>query len=279
MASPTVPQPLAPQQVPASSLSKAVADIRAGWGRRELWMTLAQQDVRNRYRRSFLGPFWITVQMLAFVLGIGLLYAALFKQPPQQFVPFVATGFLIWSLMSSVIIEASTTYAASTQFIRSSQTPLSVYCYRTIAHQVIIFLHNAVVVVVMLLLLRVVPSASALVTVPLSLIITVINGFFLCLWLGPLSARYRDLAPLVAVAMQLMLFITPLFWDPSTLPGRAAVIWNPFAYFLEIFRNPLLDRPIVPGSWIVVLIITAINIVVGLLVFARSRARIAYWVA
>ena len=270
--------PAPPSPAIRSPRVKAASDITAGWHRRSLWLSLALQDIRSRYRRSVLGPFWISLQMLAFVLGIGVLYAALFKQDALTFLPYVALGFLMWSFISGMVLDATSTYTSNAHLIRSSSLPLSVYAFRTSAMQVVLFLHNAAVVVVMLLILRVTPSVWALLSVPLAMVVTVVNGFFLVLWLGPLSARFRDVPPLVGTFMQLMLFLTPVFWDPSHLPGRAFVAWNPFAYFLEVFRDPLLDRHIFPGSWLVLVGISVVNVAAGMFVFARNRPHIAYWV-
>lgn len=218
------------------------------------------------------------MQMLAFVLGISILYSALFKQEFTQFLPYVAAGFLIWSLLSGVVLESTGTFTHFENYVRSSSLPLSMYAFRTLAQQVLVFLHNAAILVVVMIVLEVQPSASAVVLVPVAVAAVVVNAFFLSLWIGPLSVRFRDIAPFTQSFIQIMLFLTPIFWDPANLPTRHAVVWNPFAYFIEIFRDPLLGRPLVPDSYLVVLALTMVNVLVGLLVFSRTRGKIAYWV-
>jgi lipopolysaccharide transport system permease protein len=58
---------------------EALQDIQLGWQRREGWWALSRQSIKISYRRTTLGPIWITLQQLAFIIGIGLLYSHLFK--------------------------------------------------------------------------------------------------------------------------------------------------------------------------------------------------------
>lgn len=258
--------------------ASAWRDLRAGWSRRDLWWVLAVQEIKGSYRRSFLGPFWITVQMAAFAIGIGLVYSALFGQPLDTYLPYVAAGFLLWGFMAGAVIEATRAYTNAETYIRSVALPLSLWSFRSIALQCFVFLHNAVVLIILLFAFRVTPSVTAIWLVPLALALLVVNGLAVTLWLGPMAARFRDVSPLVQSVMQIMLFITPVFWVTTAMVGRAAVIWNPFAYFLELFRAPLLGEPVHPSVLPVLLILTVVNVVVGLVVFARSRVKLAYWV-
>ena len=194
-----------------AGLREAADDLARGWGRRELWSALALQDIRSRYRRSVLGPFWISVQMLAFVLGVGFLYSALFAIPSKSFIPFVALGYLMWSFLSGALLEGSRAFVSMSHFIRSSTPPLTTYAYRSTAVQGMVFAHSAAVVLVMLVVLRVAPVPSALWAVPTVVALAFLNGFLAVLWLGPLAARYRDITPLLTTVLQLLLFLTPIF--------------------------------------------------------------------
>lgn len=256
----------------------AVQDVRDGWARRAVWWTLSVGDVRRRYRRSLLGPTWITVQMAVFVAGIGVLYAALFGQSLSEYLPFVAVGFLVWILMSGMVVESPQAFAAHAGVIRSAPLPLSTFCYRLVAVHAWYFVHNAVPVALLLIALRVLPVPQSVVLVPVGFIVVGLNGFLLACWLGPLGARFRDIGPLVQSLMQLMLFLTPVMWNPAIVPGHAVVVWNPFAYFLEIIRQPLLGEPTSPLTWAVVGAITAANAAAAIAVFSRARARIVLWV-
>jgi len=264
---------------PPRPLATTISDVRSGWSHRSLWWTLAYQQLTAAYRRSKLGPFWITIQMTLFTVGIAVIYAGLFGTSFVEFLPFVALGFLFWNLISTTVIDSTSTFTKQRGYIRSTSLPLSSYAYQMVAGHLWTFLHNIVPVVLLLAVLRVVPSPWAVIQTPAALAAILLNGFLLALWLGALSSRYRDLTPFVSSAMQLMMFLTPVFWDPDRLPSRAFIAWNPFAYFLEAARAPLLGQPVRPIVWAVILGITLLNAALAVVVFGRSRRWIAYWVA
>ncbi|MFD6069087.1 ABC transporter permease, partial [Amycolatopsis lurida] len=75
----------APTSVPpisdSKTFSRAFADIKTGFAAKELWGHLGWQDIKQRYRRSVIGPFWITISQGVIALGLGLLYSQLFGMP------------------------------------------------------------------------------------------------------------------------------------------------------------------------------------------------------
>jgi ABC-type polysaccharide/polyol phosphate export permease len=110
--------------------------------------------------------------------------------------------------------------------------------------------------------------------------LVVINGCLLGLWLGPAVARFRDIDPLVAAVMQMLVFFTPVFYRPSDLGGQSGLIrWNPLTYVLNAFRDPLIDGRLELRTYVIFAAITLFNLTFGLLVFSRSRSRISYWIA
>lgn len=126
----------------AEQFKSAWRDIIAGWHRRELWATLGLHDVRQRYRRSTLGPFWITISMGVMVFALGLLYGQIFGQDLHEYLPFLAAGFVIWGLVSAMILEGCSTFISSEGMIRQLNAPVSIYAYREVWSSLIAFAHN-----------------------------------------------------------------------------------------------------------------------------------------
>src|SRR5690606_9604180 len=90
--------------VPGSrSWKRAFDDIRTGLRQRELWGHLGWQDIKQRYRRSVIGPFWLTITQGVIALGLGLLYSQLFGLPIETFLPYIVTGFIVWNFISGCI--------------------------------------------------------------------------------------------------------------------------------------------------------------------------------
>src|SRR6185312_11130367 len=98
----TVPPPeiTETRELATRSWSRAFGDLAAGLRQHRLWGHLGLQDIKQGYRRSVIGPFWITISLGVQALGMGLLYAALMNQPIAFFLPYLAVGLIIWQFMA-----------------------------------------------------------------------------------------------------------------------------------------------------------------------------------
>ena len=121
--------------------------------------------------------------------------------------------------------------------------------------------------------------AWTLLWVPVALLVLLLNGLWIALFLGLLSARFRDVPLIVASVVQVLFFITPVIWKPEMLPGRA--LWldlNPFYHLVEIMRAPLLGQTPALDNWLTVILITVVGWAVALFFYSAYRWRVAYWV-
>jgi ABC-2 type transport system permease protein len=257
---------------------KAISDLVAGWRSRTLWGTMAYQDIRQRYRRSMLGPFWITISMGVMVGALGILYGSIFKQELGTYLPYLASGFVVWGLMAGLIGGSARVFMDNEGMIRQLPAPLSIYVYRMVWSNFIEAGHNILIFFVVALVFDVELSWKMLVALP-GIVLILLNGVWIGLLLGLVSARFRDIPMIVGSIVQLAFFMTPVMWKPDMLPGRTLLLdANPFYHFLEIVRAPLLGQLPLAENWIVALLITAVGWVVTFLFFSAFRWRLAYWV-
>lgn len=256
----------------------AWSDMASGLGLWRLWVRLGWNDILQRYRRSILGPFWLTASMAIMVVSLGILYAELFNTPLNDFLPFLCVGLLVWNLISSFITEGGTLFTGAESYIKQIRLPYSVYVYRSTWSKLVIFAHNFVIYFCVIIYFAVWPGATALLAIP-GLMLVVFNGALANLCIGIISARFRDVPQVINSAIQIVFFVTPIFWKPELLKSRSYITdFNPFFHLLEIVRAPLLGTMPTAKTYLAVLVITLINISVAGAFFARYRARIAYWV-
>ena len=83
------------------TLQAALNDVLEGLRRWELWGTMGWYDVRQHYRRSVLGPFWLTLSMAVMVGALGFLYGGLFGHSMRDYLPYLALGLIFWAFMAS----------------------------------------------------------------------------------------------------------------------------------------------------------------------------------
>jgi ABC-type polysaccharide/polyol phosphate export permease len=243
-----------------------------------MWLLLGMNDIRQRYRRSRLGQFWITMAMATTIGSLGVLYAYLFKVPLALYLPYLGASFVIWSLISTIVLDACNVFISAEGFMRQVPLPKSVFVYRMLVRNLIIFLHNVIILPPLFLIFRV-PIDWTFPLAFVGVFMIALNGVWIGLFLGTICARFRDLPQIIASLVQVAFYLTPVMWRPRQLPEWALqwAAFNPFQAFLEIVRDPLLGLPTPPMDWVVAVAVTVIGFAGTTFVFARFRARIIYW--
>jgi ABC-type polysaccharide/polyol phosphate export permease len=257
----------------------AFLDTLEGLKRADLWLFLGWHDVKQRYRRSTLGPFWITLATLLFVGAMTLVYSGLFRQDIRSFLPMAASGIVVWTFISSCLSDGCTLFISASATIKQVQAPLTVHVFRLIWTQLIYFFHNIVVVLLALVATGLFFGLPILLFLPALALLTV-NLAWMALLLGTLSARFRDLPLIIQSFITGLFMMTPVLWQISFLPpGRQWIAYiNPFTYLVEIARLPLLGVAPSLALWGAVLAMAIIGWVIALVVYGRARGRLAYWV-
>jgi ABC-type polysaccharide/polyol phosphate export permease len=253
-------------------------DLIDGLLRWRLWISLGWLDVKQRYRRAVLGPFWITISMSVLVLTLGTVYAGLFKQDVHTFLPYLAAGFIVWNFCTGAINDSTTAFIQAEGLIKQGGIPLSSHIFRTIFRNFIINAHN---LSVMLLLYAWQPSLlnwHILLLVP-GLVLMLINFAWISIIVGVLCTRFRDLPPIIGNLLQILFFVTPVMYRPETLPTnlRLIVKLNPFYYLIEAVRSPMLGAPPPVETYAVLIFFAIGGSLLAFWLFAITRARVAYW--
>jgi ABC-type polysaccharide/polyol phosphate export permease len=265
---------------PAALSNAALAwdDIWEGFRQNWFWGTLAMQDIRLRYRGSMIGPFWITLSMAIMVGAMGVIYAKLFHQDIASYLPFLTIGVIVWSFVAGQINEGCQTFISAQGLIQTVALPFSVHAYRQVARNLIILAHNLVIFPPVMLYFHIAFTWQMVEVVP-ALVVLAINSIWIAIFLGIISARFRDVPPIVQSFVTIAFFVTPIFWPPSQL-GRWQEIaeLNPLFAAVDIVRSPVMGQATAFYSWHIMLGVTAIGCGATFLLFSRFYARIAYWV-
>lgn len=267
------------QESTQSSASLAWLDIKDGFSKWRIWVMLAYQDIKLRYRRSVLGPFWITLSMAITVYSMGFLYSHLFHTALSEYFPFLVAGMLGWSLISTMVIEFTDGLVASDGLIKQIKLPYSLYMHRIAARNIMIFFHNILVIVPVFIFYHasVKINLYTLLLIP-GLMVIYFNALSFGLILSMIGARFRDVPQIIKSLVQVIFFVTPVMWAPHVLGNRVYVVdINPFFAFIELVRAPLLGTVPTLKNIGMVALVSLIGIVISSILFTRYRARIVYW--
>lgn len=263
----------------SNDVALALLDLRKGLGLWHMAWSNALAEIARRYRRTMLGPFWTTLSFAIFTVTLGVVYSALWKMALAQYLPFITSGLISWAMVSSIFAEGSLTFVTGELIIKNAAFPYTFFALTSVFRSLIVFMHHIVIYVVVALIFDVKPS-WAMLLLPFGLAYFTCAGLMLTLLVATLCARYRDFQQVITSFLQIILFVTPIFWDPSLLPSWRRVIFvdcNIFYHLVELIRAPLLGRlPSLLTAVVAALFLVALS-VTTLVVFARSRRKIIFW--
>jgi lipopolysaccharide transport system permease protein len=259
-------------------VSAARTDLVRGLTRWRLWLLLGIGDIRQRYQRSWVGQFWITISMLVTIVALGVVYSYLFRMSLREYLPSLTLGIIVWSLISSMVTEACIVFTGAGNYLQQVPLPKSMFVHRMLVRNLVTFAHNMTIVPLLYLAFGIAPGWPALLAL-IGVAIVTINGFWIGLLLGMLCARFRDMPQMINSLMQIAFFVTPVMWRQDQLAPQVSwlVDINPLANLLRLVRDPLLGRVPTPFTYVMGMALILAGFSVTLPFFARFRARIVYW--
>jgi lipopolysaccharide transport system permease protein len=266
------------RNVPEDKLP-GTSDVLSGLAGCKLPLYLAKADIRQRYRRSSLGPFWITISTGVMIACIGVIFGNLFKSPMSEFFPFLTAGLILWSFIQTVIIESTTVFIHAEPIIKQLPIPIFSHVIRMVARNFYIFLHNIVIYPIVCLVVQRAWGWADFLAI-LGMVLLIINLLWMSLLIGIFCTRFRDMAQIIQSCLQIVFYVTPIIWMPSLLPARTGSMVlapNPFYHLLEVVRAPLMNQTPSLLNWEVAVGVAVLGWAVTLYFFNRYKYRIAYW--
>jgi len=261
-----------------ADVAAATADLWDGLTSFEFWHLLAWNELVQKYRRSLIGPWWLTLSLGITIGAISILFSAIYRLNLSELLPSLCLGYILWTMITTTVSEGCLGFIAFRGYIHQARRPLALYVCWIVWRNVIILGHNLLIYVVVAIALGVWPGAAGLLALP-GILVTLIGVSSVAMLTGILAARYRDIPPIVQSLLGVVFFVTPILWTPEQL-GR--FVWlayiNPVTYLLTIVRDPLLGRVPPPSVWIIAFLVSAAALGLAFLVLARFRKRVPYWI-
>ncbi|WP_345813077.1 ABC transporter permease [Paraburkholderia sp. PREW-6R] len=252
-------------------------DLLVGIKASRIWGTLGWHDIKQRYRRSVIGPFWFTLSTAIMVVVLGALYSTLLHQNIKDYLPYLAVGLVVWQYLGSMANEGCMAFIGSAYLIKQIRIPLTVHVCRIAWRNFAILLHSLPVVIVLMITFGKWPSWEFLL-VPVGLVVLLLHGIWVGVALGVLCARFRDIPPIVTNLVQVVFFFTPVMWSPEILKDRAWVAeYNPLYHLIETIRAPLTGRPVHWESWAWSIGLLVAGFAFAQYLMSRYRDRVPYW--
>jgi len=242
---------------------------------------LAWNEIRQAYRRSKLGQYWLTIGMGVQIATIALVFSIIFQKALSDYLVFIAVGIIFWTYMSNALTEGSRAFIEAESMIKQVPIEPFIHVLKVQVRNLISLGHNFILIPLVSLTAGFFPSAPLLL-LPFGLAIVSLNLFWMSSIFAIVSARYRDFPPMVSAATNALFYLTHVMWFPDLLGNNqlAHVVLglNPFYHLLQVIRQPILGIYPTLENWGIALLMAVSGLATGLFCARRFRSRIAYWV-
>ncbi len=229
---------------------------RTLWRHRELLLQLIRRGVAERYRGSALGLAWSIMLPLIMLAVYTFVFSVVFQArwggqvsvSKTEFALTLFCGLLLFNVFSESIGAATHVVVSNVSYVKKVVFPLEVLPVVSLGAALV---NGALNLLVLLLALLVFEQR-----LPLSLLylpLTVLPLVLLCLGLGwflaSIGVYLRDTSQVVAVVLQMLIFLTPVFYSIEQVPEalRAVMRLNPLTVIVENARRTVMHGH--PPEW------------------------------
>ena len=261
-----------------NSLKNAIKDFKGSLARLDASLLLAWMDIKLRFRGSVLGPFWFTMSIGAQIAIIGYIYPKVFGIEDANYIKWLGASLICWQYISFSITESVNVFSLNKRIYQNNKTPLSFFPLKSSFVGLYIFLLQLPVFFVVILLSGGEISLFNLFQFVFGAVIIFIFSFLTNILSGMLSLKYHDIPQIITITMNLVFLVTPIIWMPEMAGNRIAILkLNPFYYFIEILRSPLLGKEVSSEIYLGTGLMFTVLLVATAFLFSRYRSRIVYW--
>lgn len=247
----------------------------------QLVKILISLDIKRRYRRSYLGPFWTTISLAINILIVTSIFTSIGEGSIWVNLPYTAIGVLLWHFISTNVLESCDTFIQAATIIRQANAPIFVYIYRVIFRNLIFFIHN-LIIIVLIFIFSPWHIGFNLFYAAAGFLFLLVNIFSLGILLSIFTARFRDIGQLVTNILPIFFFITPIIWKRGfteiVSKVDAFMIFNPIYSSISVIREPLLGHSPDINCWYVVFFITPLLFITSIYCYGKMNKRVAFWI-
>ncbi|SHO47116.1 ABC transporter permease [Anaerocolumna xylanovorans] len=211
---------------------------------RYFWSHLAKCDLKSRFRRSKLGLLWAVLQPFFLTIIMAFVFSTVFNQPLGEYMLYILSGMVVWDIVMASTVAGGSCLLCSEQYIRQFNHPITIYSLRYTVLNTITFMIEIIALIIWVLVYAPINLVFALMTLPLTVILLFFLAWALTTLAGYLNTKYRDYPQIMALLMQAIWYLSPVFFKEEMFMSRPFLKkmfqLNPLTHILDLIRKPFI---------------------------------------
>ena len=243
----------------------------------DLARELVGRDLKLRYKRSVLGLVWSLLNPLMQLLVFTFVFQWVLPLNIEHYSVFLFTGLLAWNWFSGALSAGTSVVVDNGDLVRHPGFPILVLPLVSVASHWLHLLLALPVLGVFLAVAGILPDWSLL-ALPGVMLVQFAVTLSLVYLLAALHVFFRDTQYLLGIALLLGFYVSPVFYDITSVPERFGVLYriNPVALLINAYRSILLRGEFPPPLPLLALLGVALLLTtVGVVVFYRASYHFA----
>lgn len=271
-------------------VTRAGAGNGAGMFWRDLWMSVrnpefwalsAWLDVLVKARRSKLGILWLLAPSIVYVFVLGGFLRGTHAHPLNDFLAHIALGSMAFRSLISVVLGSANVFNGNASFIYDGRVRLTDYLMKALGRA---FFDSIMYLPVVAIALAIYPNLSwaGVLLAPFTLFLIYLNALWLSVLFSLAGARFPDFNELLGTISMVLFLLTPIVWYPESMPQGSLrglmMRFNPFYHYIEVFRAPIMGKPVETGSWWFLGASTVLGLMLASWAYRRYARYVPLWI-
>jgi lipopolysaccharide transport system permease protein len=244
---------------------------------RDLLSELVLRDIKLRYKRSLLGIAWSLLNPLAQLLVFSFIFRLVLPLNIDHYASFLFTGLLAWNWFQTSLYAAAGAIIDNRDLIRRPGFPPIVLPVVTVTAN---FIHFVLALPILLLFLFFsnVQITAAILALPAIFVVQFLFTLSLSYFIAALHVTFRDTQYLMGIVLLLGFYLSPVFYDTSSIPERYQGLYglNPMAILIGAYRDLLINGRLPDVITLLILSLTSAGLLwLGYRVFTQASYKFA----
>ena len=244
----------------------------------DLVTALTIKDIKVRYKRTYLGYAWSLLNPLVYAVTYWIAFKAILNIKIEGYFVFLLAGLFPWQWLSNSMMLAPNAFLSNSPLVKKIYFPRNLIVVSSVLTE---GLHFALCIPILAVLVtgfnRGHVTWAWIWGAPIFLLLQGLTIYGISLAVASLNVFFRDLERMLALAMTVLFFLTPVIFEQAMVPAmfQPLIVFNPFTPLVVGWRALFLAGTV---DWTAAghaAIFATIAVILGQFVFRRLQWKFA----